>query len=658
MADITSIFGGPFVPPSDYADPPETQLADAMESAGLTPPPSFKFDGQLHRFSTNGRKGDDAGWYVVYPDNIPAGAFGSWRDGVQVNWRAKAARPLTPAEQMAQAKRVAEAKAMRDAEAKRRQEIAADTVAAIWSSAAAASADHPYLKRKGIQPNGARISGDGRLIVPLFGPDGELATLQYISADGDKIYHPGGKAGGSSYTIGEADRIIYVAEGFATAATIHEAAGHASIAAYSASNIPAVTAQARERYGLTAEIVIVADHDPNGVGRNYADQASAKYGARVVMPPIPGMDANDYVQAGHDLMALLHPPSDGWLIPADEMASQPAPLSWLIKRWLPDNALIMVHGPSGGGKTFVVLDWCLRIASAATDWFGTKVKPGRVIYLAGEGHHGLRGRVAAWKQHHKAGSLNMWLSRDGCDLNTPEGYQRVTDSIRGLDAPPSLIVVDTLHRFLMGDENSAQDAKTMIDACAGLMREFGCSVLLVHHTGVSDEAQHRARGSSAWKGALEAEFNISVKGDTITLRNPKMKDAPQADDIHLELQSVTIDGWLDEDGEPVTSAVIVEGVAPSPKVDDKLTVAIKLFTRAWHASGADVSDGSPYVTKSALEALMEGDGLSAASIRSYVKPSFEKGPIARLINADQIAPHQHGWIAIDPVLKSQLLISK
>jgi hypothetical protein len=52
--------------------------------------------------------------------------------------------------------------------------------------------------------------------------------------------------------------------------------------------------------------MIVADHDLSGVGQRYAEQASAKYGARMVMPPILG-DANDYAQAGHNLVGLLMP---------------------------------------------------------------------------------------------------------------------------------------------------------------------------------------------------------------------------------------------------------------------------------------------------------------------------------------------------------------
>jgi phage/plasmid primase-like uncharacterized protein len=54
--------------PSQHVDPPELQIADAMRSAGIEPPPEIKIDGQLHRFSTKGRKRDDSGWYVIFPD--------------------------------------------------------------------------------------------------------------------------------------------------------------------------------------------------------------------------------------------------------------------------------------------------------------------------------------------------------------------------------------------------------------------------------------------------------------------------------------------------------------------------------------------------------------------------------------------------------------
>jgi hypothetical protein len=540
--------------------------------------------------------------------------------------------------------------------------VASDTVEKIWTGAQAALPDHPYLAKKGIQTHGARATGDGRLVLPLYDEDGTLATLQYIDHEGGKLYHPGGQTGGKFWMVGSLDEpgTLFVAEGFATAATIHETTDRPVVVAYSASNLVPVTGTLREMYGATQDIVIVADHDQSGVGQRYAEQASAKYGARMVMPPILG-DANDYAQAGHDLAGLLMPPADDWLIPADDFCAQPSPISWLVKRWIQSQALVMVHGPSGGGKTFVVLDWCLRMASGTEDWAGHKVRQGNVVYLAGEGHHGLRGRVAAWKHHHKAGKLAMWLSKDGCDLNTPTGYLKVVEQVRMLKDRPSVIVVDTLHRFLSGDENSAQDAKTMLDACNALMQEFNCSVILVHHTGVAEEAQHRARGSSAWRGALDIEISIvpGKEGVPMQIVQRKSKDAELADTIHVELQQVAIPGWRDEDDQQVTSAVIVQAEAPTaPKKESKLDAHRKTFENAWWGTGAEIREGLPYVSRSALKDKLAADGRKPRTIENDLSAAYPEKLIGALILSEIISPLEHGWMVIDDVQASAMMMRK
>ncbi len=669
MVDITHIFGGrPFDPPiRRQPDSPEQQLREAMLDAGLAPPDLIELDGKIHRFKSGtkgtGNHGDKPGWYVAFGDGVPAGRFGCWRAGIEQTWRAETGREITQAEHMAHVRRMAEARALRDAEQAKKREIAAGTVEIIWSGAQAALPDHPYLLRKAIGVHGARVTGDGRLVVPLYGQDGTLASLQYIDHDGGKLYHPGGQTGGKYWMIGTLDEpgTLFVAEGFATAATIYETTHRPVVVAYSASNLVPVTGSMREMHGASQDIVVVADHDKSGVGQRYAEQASAKYGARTVIPLIEG-DANDYVQAGHDLASLLMPPKNDWLIHADDFSAQPAPISWLVKRWIQSQALVMVHGPSGGGKTFVVLDWCLRMASGASEWAGQKVRAGNVVYLAGEGHHGLRGRVAAWKHHHQVGALNMWLSKDGVDLNTPTGYLKVVEQIRILKERPSVIVVDTLHRFLAGDENSAQDAKTMLDACNSLMQEFICSVILVHHTGVSDEAQHRARGSSAWRGALDIEISIVPGKDGVPMQilQRKSKDAEIAATVYVALQQVTIPGWLDEDGVAVTSAVVVQEDAPTKSTKpSKIDSHRKTFENAWWASGAEERNGLPYLSRSAMvDYLVQKLDLSEASARVYTKPSADGKLIADLLVAEIIESSEHGWIVIDGVQASAMLIRK
>ena len=659
MTDIKNIFGGPFIPSSKQVDPPELQLADAMRAAGIEPPHKLEIDGQLHRFSTKGRKRDDSGWYIAFPDEPVAGRFGCWRDQIDAVFKAEIGRELTAAENMAITRRQVEAKAERERAREKKAEVAASTVDTIWTEAIAASPDHPYLKRKSIEPHGARLTGDGRLIVPLYSADGDLASLQYISDD-EKRYHPGGTTKACSWTLGEVTPgPIFVAEGYATAATIHEISGRPCVIAYSANNLPEIVGQLRDIYGQAQEIVIVADNDASGVGRNKADEASAKHGGRIVMPPNEG-DANDYQQEGGDLAGLLFPPADDWLIPADAFSEQPAPIRWQIKRWLQSQALIMVHGPSGGGKTFMVLDMVLSVASkgAVSEWFGNKVRPGTVVYLAGEGHHGLRGRVAAWKQHKAILGLDMWLSRHGLDLNTPRGYQKTADALRALPNSPEIIVVDTLHRFLDGDENSAADAKSMLDACAALINEFECSVILVHHTGVNAEAQHRARGSSAWRGALDIEISV-VPGDTIEIIQRKSKDAEEAESVFAELQSVPIQGWLDEDGEQVTSAVLVAGQEPvKAKKDSPLAKHQKMFENAWWTSGAEDINSQPYLTRAGLTRKLESDGMAERTIQNMLNPSYDNKLIGALLLANMIEKRADGWVVIDAVWSSAMVVSR
>jgi hypothetical protein len=428
-----------------------------------------------------------------------------------------------------------------------------------------------------------------------------------------------------------------------------------TIAAYSASNLVPVVEILRRKYP-THQIIIVADNDESGTGKNYSDQASAKYAAQTILIPEKGMDANDYHAAGHSLQALLEPERTKWLMLDDELESQPSPIKWLIKGWVQDHSLIMVHGPSGCGKTFVVLDWALSIAYKE-EWQGHAIHGGSVVYLAGEGHHGLRGRIALWKQERGTGARRFALSRSATDLNDNASLLAAIAEIRTLPEQPKLIVVDTLHRFLNGDENSAQDAKTMIDACARMQHEFDCSVLLVHHTGVSDEAQHRARGSSAWKGALEIEISIRPQGDDIVIEQKKVKDSEMMDPIYARLEPKEIKGWLDDDGEPVKSAVISMIEKPSDN-DKKIHADIMTLRDAWIMSGSELNEKqNPYITEAALKNfLVDKLGIKESSASQYVKAKARGKLANRLICAKIIREFQDGFEVINDDAISDFMI--
>jgi len=461
---------------------------------------------------------------------------------------------------------------------------------------------------------------------------------------------------------GSTDR-LYIVEGFADAASIHEATGASVYISYSGTNIPHTCEIVREQ-NPTAKIVIVADNDKSGLSKKYSDEAAAKYGATVVMPPELGDDANDYAQKGGDLKALLEPQQESWLVWADDFCDQPAPIQWHVKGWLQKDSMMMVHGPSGSGKTFVVLDWCMRMATETPEWQGKKVRPGVVAYLAGEGHHGLKGRIKAWKEKNCTDiQTKMVISKSGCDLNLPEGYQKAVESLATMPEKPDLIVVDTLHRFLSGDENSAQDAKTMLDACSKLMSQFGCSVILVHHTGVSGEAQHRARGSSAWRGALDIEISITPGSDIkpITITQKKNKDAEESEPVLVDLEPVKLPGWYDEDGEQVTSAVIVASDKQPQKStkESKNDRHMREFVNIFWWLGGEFLDKKAYITRSGLLRFYTTErNMKEASARQMTKESAKGRIICELLDHGLIKKESNGWVIVDNVVNSSLMLQR
>jgi hypothetical protein len=79
LAQLTHSHGNESAAHRQCIDPVQA-FQDAIASAGLTPPETIIADGKIQRFSTNGKRSDDSGWYCLHLDNIPAGRFGNWRE--------------------------------------------------------------------------------------------------------------------------------------------------------------------------------------------------------------------------------------------------------------------------------------------------------------------------------------------------------------------------------------------------------------------------------------------------------------------------------------------------------------------------------------------------------------------------------------------------
>lgn len=284
---------------------PDEQFRAAIAASGLTAPDAIIADGELHRFASNGTRGDDAGWYVYHGNGVPAGGFGCWRTGLSESWRANIGRKLTPAEVAAQSQRIADARAKREAEQTRLHAEARARAGERWHNAKPADPAHPYLTRKGIQPHGIRQEGE-LLLIPMRDGDGELWNVERITPEiGErKKALAGGRRDGLYHSFGKPDGVICIAEGYATGATIHEATGHAVAVAFGSGNVPAVAAALRAKWP-DVRIILCADDDyrtAGNPGMTKATEAAGAVGGLVAVPdfgddrPDGATDFNDLAQ--------------------------------------------------------------------------------------------------------------------------------------------------------------------------------------------------------------------------------------------------------------------------------------------------------------------------------------------------------------------------
>jgi hypothetical protein len=265
---------------------------------------------------------------------------------------------------------------------------------------------------------------------------------------------------------------------------------------------------------------------------------------------------------------------------------------YLVRGLIPREGLTVIWGPPKCGKTFWSFDIALHIALG---WLyrGRRVAQGIIVYVACEGERGLRARKEAFR-HARLGATDdppFYLLTTRLDL-----AKQLDDLIMDIAAqippgPVGAIFLDTLNRSIGGSESKDEDMGAYVTAAAALAAQFQCAVIIIHHCGTNE---NRPRGHTSLTGAVEAQIGVRRDAAGLIVADVEyMKDGPEEGQVVSKLE--VVDVGVDEDGEAITSCVIVpadesgeepaERKAKSRKMSGAQTRALTMLREAIIAAG-------------------------------------------------------------------------
>lgn len=314
--DLVDVLGGDFIPDRyiskkayTTSDPPRIGAYNKMLEYGMKPPPALPVN-QLIRFPdahnlANGKPNGRDGWaiyfeYTADDDTIGICVFGSWHgEPDQFIWASKHETAMTGRELKEYHDRIAAARAEQEVLKYKRQEIAKEECAGIFKGLQPISGND-YTRKKGFKP----VQGydrNGVIVVPIYHND-ELCSLQYISPDGSKKFHTGGRIKGGYLKLEGTDRSkLFICEGWSTGCSILEATNCTVYVAFNAGNLYEVCQHVKNTE--SGYICIAADDDyetEKNTGLDAAQNCADVFGFDIKAPVFTsekrGTDFNDMAQ--------------------------------------------------------------------------------------------------------------------------------------------------------------------------------------------------------------------------------------------------------------------------------------------------------------------------------------------------------------------------
>lgn len=317
----------------------------------------------------------------------------------------------------------------------------------------------------------------------------------------------------------------------------------------------------------------------------------------IVLPadtPTEDLEQELCPDAAIDLPANPVAPISRYKLLTDDDLRKLPPVQWRIKDVLPSHGIAVMFGPSGSGKSFLVLDM-LQSLAFGRDWFGHKVMQCSVTYIALEGEAGVAGRIKAYQSRHGSTSLDIRYVAQPFKLLEADDINELAEAILAAGTG-DVVVLDTLSRATPGLDENDSKAMGLIIASAKILQDLiGGLVMLIHHTG--KDASKGMRGHSSLHAALDCAIEVKRSGDRREWLVAKSKDGEDGASHSFTLDVVTL--GLDSDGDEITSCVIVpnqsvQAVAKKmPTLGSNQVIALKALEEPLCKSVDIDKDGAP-----------------------------------------------------------------
>lgn len=257
-----------------------------------------------------------------------------------------------------------------------------------------------------------------------------------------------------------------------------------------------------------------------------------------------------------------------------DMLNQPRPEP-LIDHHLSLNSTGILYGPSGVGKSVLLLDMMAHVALGWA-WQGHAVTSGAVVYVCAEGQVYMPERLQAWMSaHHVEDIPNLHIIDVAPQLLEPATVPDLLASLTAqLPEMPVWIVFDTISQTSEGaDENDPSEMRDYTRALARIREATHAHVLAVHHTG-KDEAKGY-RGASSLKGNVDTMIEIAKQGAGAVMHCEKQRGGwSEFRDFSYRVQKLALDEFADRTGPIIEAVEAAEIASPTSDLLDSDEIAL------------------------------------------------------------------------------------